>query len=151
ARVDLRGLGGFELRVDDKPVDLSGVRPRVRALLKFLGIHAGHPVHRELITDALWGELDAEAGRRSFQLSLSQLRAVLEPGVPGRRSRIIQRVGEAYRLNLAAQSRCDVFEFETALGEAKAARADRDRGRARRALTSALAAYQGDLFPEEGA
>ncbi|WP_147915529.1 BTAD domain-containing putative transcriptional regulator [Ruania zhangjianzhongii] len=150
-RVDLRCFGGFELRVHGRSVDLSGVRPRVRALLKFLGIHAGHPVHRELITDALWGELDAEAGMRSFQVSLSQLRAVLEPGVPGRRSRIIQRVGEAYRLNLSPDSRSDVFEFEVALGEAKVARLDRDQDRVRQALTRALDAYQGDLFSEEGA
>src|SRR5699024_9629807 len=57
----------------------------------------------------------------------------------------------AYRLNLSADSRCDVFEFEQALGEARTARLDQDHARARRALTAALDAYQGDLFPEEAA
>ncbi|MPV48629.1 hypothetical protein GCG21_01100 [Pseudactinotalea sp. HY160] len=150
-RVRMSCFGGFAFAVDGRAGDLSRLRPRARALLKFLGIHAGRQVHRDAIADALWGDLDSDSAMRNFQVSLSTLRSAIEPGVPGRASRIIQRTGEAYRLNLAPGSHVDVREFEAALNEAKVARLARDAQEELTQLAHAVELYRGDLFPEEGA
>ncbi len=132
-------------------MNLARVRPRARALLKFLGIHAGRQVHRDVIVAALWSELDPDSALRNFQVSLSTLRSAIEPGVRGRDSRVIERIGEAYRLNLEPGSSIDVCTFESALNDAKVARLARDPQAEASRLGDALDAYRGELFPEEGA
>src|SRR6185436_6297458 len=72
-------LGGFTMSVGDRPVDLGEVKPRARALLRFLALHAGMWVHREVITEALWPEGDRDAPARSLQVGLSTLRRLLDP------------------------------------------------------------------------
>ncbi|MFC4555531.1 BTAD domain-containing putative transcriptional regulator [Georgenia faecalis] len=148
--MELTCFGGFHLVVDARVVTLAAVRPRARAALKFLAVHAGRPVHREILADALWGDLHPDAAMHNLQVSLSSLRQALEPGVPGRHSRLIVRDGEAYTLTLPPGARCDVVDFEQALADT--ARADRagDAPAAAAALHRAVAAYRGDLFPEEG-
>ena len=148
--IELTCFGEFRLLVQGEPADLSTVRPRVRAMLKFLAIHAGRPVHRELIADALWGELDPEAAMHNLQVSLSSLRAALEPGVPGRRSSLVVRDGETYMLALRPGSHCDLVEFDRELAAANHARRGRDRAAQRASLATAVALYTADLFPEEG-
>lgn len=143
-------FGEFQLLVRDRPTDLAGVRPRVRAMFKFLAIHAGHPVHRELIADALWGDLEPEAAMHNLQVSLSSLRAALEPGVPGRRSSLVIRDGETYMLALRPGSRCDLVTFDRELAAAGHASRAGDAAVQRAALSAAVALYTGDIFPEEG-
>ncbi|MEE6296166.1 BTAD domain-containing putative transcriptional regulator [Georgenia wangjunii] len=150
APVELTCFGAFRLVVDGDEIDLGVVRPRARATLKFLSVHAGRPVHREILADALWGDLDPDAAMHNLQVSVSSLRGALEPGVPGRKSRLIVRDGEAYTLALRPGSRCDVATFETALAAAADARRTGGTEAAVTALGTALAAYGGDLFPEEG-
>ncbi|MEE6282111.1 BTAD domain-containing putative transcriptional regulator [Georgenia sp. MJ170] len=150
ATIELTCFGEFRLLVRGRRADLGAVRPRVRAMLKFLAIHAGRPVHRELIADALWGDLDPEAAMHNLQVSLSSLRAALEPGVPGRRSSLIIRDGETYMLALRPGSRCDIVEFDRELAAANHARRSGDVAAQLASLATALALYTADLFPEEG-
>lgn len=150
ATIELTCFGEFRILVHGEPADLSTVRPRVRAMLKFLAIHAGRPVHRELIADALWGDLDPEAAMHNLQVSLSSLRAALEPGVPGRRSSLVVRDGETYMLALRPGSRCDIVEFDRELAAANHARRSGDRAAQHASLATAVGLYTADLFPEEG-
>ncbi len=84
--IRVRTLGGFALDVDGRRVLLDGAKPRVRTLLRLLAVHAGAPVHREVIQDALWPEADATAGARSLHVALSALRRWLDQvGGPRRR------------------------------------------------------------------
>ncbi len=76
--VEVRTLGGFALEVDGRRVSLDGVKPRARSLLRLLALHAGAPVHREVIQESLWPESDATAGARSLHVALSALRRLLD-------------------------------------------------------------------------
>ncbi|GIG22019.1 hypothetical protein Cch01nite_27430 [Cellulomonas chitinilytica] len=146
----LRCLGEFRVVVDDVPVDLSGVRPRARSALRFLALHAGRPVHREQLADALWPDLDPTAAMHNLHVSISAVRRALEPSVPTRSSRLIVRDGETYTLVLSPGSVCDHVEFDRACKEATRARVRGDLDVAAARWREALDLYAGDLLPEDG-
>ncbi|HYN70736.1 MAG TPA: BTAD domain-containing putative transcriptional regulator, partial [Candidatus Eisenbacteria bacterium] len=143
-------LGGFGLSVDGRPIDLSTTKPRARALLRYLALHAGTAVHREVLAEALWPEGDLNAALRSLHVALSGLRHLLEPGVGRGGSSLLVRDGDAYRLELPAGSKVDFLELERAAAEGIAARAANDRAGARTRLRDVLDLYHGDLLPEDG-
>lgn len=148
--VDVRCLGEFRLRVDGVDADLAGVRPRARAALRVLALHAGRPVHREQLAEALWGDLDPRAALHNLHVSLSAVRRALEPGVPTRSSRLVVRDGETYTLVLRPGSTSDVAQLERAVREARRLRAAGDDAGARSELARAVDLYAGDLLPEDG-
>ena len=71
-------LGGFELTVNGRAVDLSVLRPRARSVLHLLATHAPRPVHRDVLCAALWSDNDAESALRSLQVAVSSVRKQLE-------------------------------------------------------------------------
>jgi DNA-binding SARP family transcriptional activator len=145
ARVALSCLGAFTLTVEGAPVDLSPVRPRARQLLRTLALHGGRPVHREVLQEQLWPDATAESGRRTLQVAISALRAVLPAPLD------VVREDEAYRLALPPDVQLDLAELDDALARARRARVDGD-------LPAAEAAWQravdvgsaGDVLPEDG-
>lgn len=142
-------FGGLTVRWGDTPVDLSGVRPRARAVLRLLAVHGGRPVHRERLAGVLWSDLDGARALHSLQVSISALRAVLHPpGGDGREA--IVRQGESYVLFPGTGPCFDLAEFDRLLQEAEPARRRGDRPRAEAALQGALELYTGDVLPEEG-
>ena len=72
-----------------------------------LALHAGRPVHRELLVDAMWPQLDSTAGTHNLHVAVSSLRSVLEPGVPRGASRLLPRDGDRYVLALPEGSASD--------------------------------------------
>ncbi|MGY4644144.1 BTAD domain-containing putative transcriptional regulator [Cellulomonas sp. URHB0016] len=146
----LQCLGEFRVVVDGAPVDLSVVRPRARSALRFLALHAGRPVHREQLADALWGELDPTAAMHNLHVSISAVRRALEPSVPTRSSRFILRDGETYTLVLGPGAVCDHVEFDRACKEAARARVRGDLDTAAARWREALDLYAGNLLPEDG-
>jgi DNA-binding SARP family transcriptional activator len=149
-RVHVDCFGRFRLTVEDAEPDLTGVRPRARAALRLLGLHAGAPVHRELLAAALWADLDPGAAMHNLQVAVSSLRGALEPGRRGRSSRLLVRDGEAYLLVLGEGSDSDLHAFDRAVDDAARQRvAGRDDGAAA-ALQRILELYRGDVLPEDG-
>jgi DNA-binding SARP family transcriptional activator len=147
AVVRVRSLGGFALDVDGRRVLLDGAKPRVRTLLRLLAVHAGAPVHREVIQDALWPDADATAGARSLHVALSALRRWLDEVAAPVGAALVAREGDAYRLDVAADA-VDLGRFDRAIAEGRAARV---RGEtAAPAYAQALELYGGELLPEEG-
>jgi DNA-binding SARP family transcriptional activator len=149
-RTDLSCFGRFRIRVDGVDPDLRAIRPRARSTLRLLAVHAGRPVHRELLADALWGDLDPAAGMHNLQVAISSLRGSLEPGVPGRSSRLLVRDGEAYVLMLSDDSDYDLHAFDAALRAAARAKLARSEDTAVAALQRAVDLYAGDVLPEDG-
>lgn len=144
-------FGGFRLLRGGRCLDGSAMRPRVRSLLQLLALHACHPVHRELLLEALWPGVDIQAGIRNLQVTVSQLRAFLEPESPhGDRQQRLRREGESYRLALLPGDRCDVREFESAVLDWKNVRGAGSREAIVKPLRMARAWYGGDLLPEAG-
>ncbi|HEY7324208.1 MAG TPA: hypothetical protein VH520_05220, partial [Streptosporangiaceae bacterium] len=54
AATQLRVLGGFELVIGGVPVDQFAVRPRARKALHLLAMQVGRPIHRDVLTQAVW-------------------------------------------------------------------------------------------------
>ncbi|MFI5931007.1 BTAD domain-containing putative transcriptional regulator [Actinoplanes sp. NPDC051494] len=143
-------FGGFRVEADGRELDLALIRPRSRALLRYLAAAGGRAVHREQILDALWPELGRTNAVNSLHVAVSTLRTFLEPGVARGASRYIIRDGPSYRLAIDDPADCDVTAFLEADRAARHAAATGSPAEATRLLRFALHSYTGDLLPEEG-
>jgi len=148
--VDVRCFGGFDILVGGAAPDLGAVRPRARALLRLLALHAGHPAHREVIAEAMWPQLDGAAALHNLHVCVSGLRTALEPGVARGASRLIVRDGERYLLALPPGSRSDLRTFDDRAAAAESAYAAGDIDAAIADLETALGLYVGEVLPEDG-
>jgi len=142
-------FGGFQLDVDGQPIDLSPARPRTRATLRFLVLHAPRPVHREQIVAALWPDVDVDTATRNLQVAVSGVRKLLDPSGNGDRAGI-ERDGESYHLRFPAGSMIDRQAFDELLARARTARAAGGDRTAISCFEEALDLYDGELFPEDG-
>lgn len=146
AVVTVRCLGGFALAVDGENLDLGGVRPRVRSLLRLLAAHAGRAVHREVIVDALWPDAPGDVGTRGLHVAVSTLRRAL-PAVQGLQ---VIRDGDGYRLSLPGGTKVDVTAIEQEAANAQRTHRDGDTASAVASYLQVLDLYAGELLPEEG-
>jgi len=152
--LEVRLLGGFELRIAGREPDWARLRPRARTTLRLLALHAGRPVHRETLVEALWPDLPPAAGMHSLQVAVSSLRRFLDPDAARGGCRLLARAGDTYRLTLPPGSHSDLAEFEAALRtwrelhSARPGAPPTEAGVA--ALRRALALYRGPLLPEDG-
>ncbi|HEY8544585.1 MAG TPA: winged helix-turn-helix domain-containing protein [Acidimicrobiales bacterium] len=148
-RIDVRCLGAFSLEIDGRVVDVGAAKPRARSTLRLLAAHAGQPVHVETLIDALWPDSDAAVGKRSLQVTLSSLRRLLDGHHPGAGA-LLARQGNAYVLELPPGSSADVVAFADARERCRVAARQGEVTAVVEAGEEALAAYGGDLLPEEG-
>jgi len=149
--VMVRLFGGFELELNGRPFDLSGLKPRVRALLRLLAVQGGRPLHREVIQVALWPEAAPDAGARNLHVAMSSLRQALEPGVARAGFTLVVRDGDAYRLATGPELSIDLVAFEEDVAQGRASLAAGAADRALDRFQSALERYAGELLPEDGA
>lgn len=147
----LRCFGGLHIRVGDAEADLSGVKPRVRSLLKLLALHGGRAVHRDVLIEALWPNHDPDAATRSLQVAISSLRQLLEPGVPRGGSQFVVRIAEGYALCLPPGSTSDLAAFDEAMTRGRRCARAGELHAAAGAYGEVLECYTDELFPEEGA
>jgi DNA-binding SARP family transcriptional activator len=148
--VAIRCFGGFSIAIKGRPIDLTGIKPRARAVLRMLAVHAGNPVHREVLQSAFWPDADAETGARNLHVAVSSLRSSLEPGVGRGGSAFLLREGDAYRLALQADAEMDLLQFAKALASARVARLRGEAGAALANFRQALELYAGEVLPEDG-
>ena len=150
ARCVVRLLGLFEFSIDGVTVtDWAGSRGR--SVLKYLLVHRGRPVRKEMLMETFWPGADPDASRNRLNVALSSLRRSLRP-VVGDMPVVLHHEG-TYRLNPALSIWIDVeaFEQRAAVG-VKLHRAG-DVTAASAALRDAVNLYRGsfvedDLFEE---
>jgi DNA-binding SARP family transcriptional activator len=148
--VTLRCFGGFDLHIGDRVLDCRALKPRPRAALHLLALHAGRPVHRESLIEALWPEVDAGTGMRNLHVAISTIRRFLEPDSDRGSPSVVGRDGETYRLALPEPAAVDILEFESGVATGRAARESGDGAVAIEVLERALDVYGGELLPEAG-
>ena len=146
----IRCLGGFALVIKGRPIDLTTIKPRARAILRLLAVHAGSAVHREVLQVAFWPDADAEIGARNLHVAVSSLRQLLEPGVTRGGSAFLLREGDAYRLVLAPDAEVDLIQFSRALAAGRVARLRGELEAGIGSFRQALDLYAGELLPEDG-
>src|SRR3954454_1228683 len=129
--VTINLLGGFEALVDGSPVEPAAWRlKKARELVKLLALADGHRLHREQAMDALWRDRAPAAAANNLHQTVHAARRALGADA-------IEVRDELLRL----RADVDVDRFERAVLEAR-------RARAPAAYRAALAAYGGELLPE---
>src|SRR5206468_6378389 len=104
-----------------RSIALDGIKPRARAVLRFLAARPGVAIHREVIQEALWPEVDAPTGARSRHVAVSALRGLFSEALGEDATRLIASEGDAYRLAIDPDQ-VDVGRFERAMARARALR-----------------------------
>ncbi len=143
--VQIHGFGGLRVEIDGEPIDLGGLRPQARDVLRQLVAAAGAPVHEEVIVDALWPD-DGEKAKPRLQTAISGCRKTLAATV-GEAVRIV-RTDHSYRLE-AADAEIDVEEFHRLARQGLAA-VGSDPDVAAPALSAALQISAEEFLPECG-
>jgi DNA-binding SARP family transcriptional activator/tetratricopeptide (TPR) repeat protein len=148
--LEIRAFGVFAVEAGGRPVALERVKPRARAVLRFLAVRPGVAIHREVIQEALWPDVDSTTGARSLHVAVSALRGLFAEALAADATRLIAREGDAYRLAVDPDQ-VDVGRFQRHLARARASRNGSGRAGADTTdFAAALDLYRGDLLPQDG-
>ncbi len=135
-------LGPLRITVHGESIS-SGLRGRARSLFAWYLLRPEGATSDEAV-DALWPDTSPDQIRRQFWRPFGDLRTRLRSsGDSG--LEVLEKTGEHYRPN-PAEIRCDLWDFQHALGVASRA----DEATARAALRRATEAYRGDLLSGVG-
>jgi DNA-binding SARP family transcriptional activator len=139
----VRLLGGFCVERGDAGRVITDWRRRsARTLTKLVAVHLGHALHREQIVDILWSGVTAESALNSFGKALHAARHALEPELPPRKDSAYLRLADGMLTLNTEHVTVDTDQFEQLAEEAM-------RRRETAAYEAALAAYGGELLPED--
>lgn len=148
--LDIRCLGGFELYRDGRLLTPEAFQRRgALTVLKILLLHCGRLVHRDTLVEALWPEVDPQAGVNRLHVLLHALRRNVEPAGKDQPWLYICNDGDSYYFNQYASFSLDVNEFRGYIGLAE--RLERDEGAeaAIDAYEAGVSLYRGDLLEDE--
>src|SRR5258706_2886608 len=138
-RTRVYALGRYEVYRDEERLEFSGKVPKKPlALLKALIANGGRKVPEERLIDALWPDEEADAARKSLDITVLRLRKLLGS------NNTITVSDELIGLN---PQLCwtDVWAFELQIAETDAP--DGENGLA--AATTAIALYRGNFLPAD--
>lgn len=148
--VEIRCFGRFSISAGDRTVDLAGLRPKPRTLLRWLCVQNGEALHRETIIATLWPDDEVVSATRKLHVAVSSLRQLLSPLEIHAGESLLIREGQSYRLAGGPLVRLDIATFTSSLAIAETERVRGQRHEAAASLERALDQYAGDLVPEEG-
>lgn len=121
-------------------------RAKVRAMLAFLALRRGQPVHRDILIDRLWPDRDHDSALHNLNTTVYNLRKSLEPDQSrGEKSTYLRYEGDCYLLDGARAHWLDIAEFESSIAQARCAE---DPGRAVLLYRKALALYRGEYVAD---
>ena len=139
-RVEL--LGGFRVERNGAARPVVWQRRSARTLTKLLAVHPRHSLHREEILELLWPDVPAKSALNRFGQALHAARRAFEPELLPRQSSAYLRLTESVLSLETEHVVIDADHFqqlaESALGHGN-----------EEAYESALAAYGGELLPED--
>ncbi|MGH3170030.1 MAG: BTAD domain-containing putative transcriptional regulator, partial [Trebonia sp.] len=141
-RLRLSVLGPLEASVNGSPLHLGP--PARRAVLGLLAAEHGGLIRRDVIIDAIWGQLPPATATNLVQAHVSRLRKVLDAG--GNRvadDSVITSAGSSYRLRLRLDE-LDLLVFRDLVACAAAAYANGEYPVACDLYGQAVAMWRGD-------
>ena len=121
-------------------------RKQALALLKYLVAHLGHPVHREVLIEYLWPDVDESHGRERLKVTVYFLRRQLRAA--GLADDVVQTVGKTYVLNDETVW-VDVEAFQRLVAEGSALQRERRWDEALNLYEEAQHLYRGDYMEED--
>ncbi len=142
ARLAINVLGGFSVSVDSRHIsDSSWKLKKAKAVIKLLAIAPGNRIHRDVVLDVLWPDLEPEAALNNLHKALYVVRRALEPGVSGSGD-FVRFQEETLSLDSAAGLEVDCQQFDSL---AKTALAKDDLA----SFQAALGVYKAELLPDD--
>jgi DNA-binding SARP family transcriptional activator len=136
-------LGGFRVERDgDEQAEPDWPRRSAKTLTKLLAAHPAHSMHREQIIDVLWPEVDVESALNSFSKALHAARRAFEPSLERRKDSSYLRLADSVLALNTKRVVIDADVFESLAANAM------QSGQVS-AYQAALAAYSGELLPED--
>ncbi|RME43265.1 MAG: hypothetical protein D6791_15860 [Chloroflexi bacterium] len=139
ARLEVRLLGGFEVRHGDQPVE-GFESQKVRALLAYLMLHRETPQSRDRLAGLLWPDKDDDTARRNLRQAVYNLRTSLPHGDTA--SPPILSTHQTVQFNSASDHWLDVQAFEDAIRRGMSASGGLDPHH----LAGASELYRGDFL-----
>ncbi|OLB65511.1 MAG: hypothetical protein AUI10_06425 [Actinobacteria bacterium 13_2_20CM_2_72_6] len=141
SRLRIEVLGPVRALRDGRELALGP--PLRQAVLATLALRANHPVYRDELIDAVWGEAAPASAANNLHIYISALRRELASG-PGSddEARILPVGRSGYLLRLAPEQ-LDVTEFEEHLSRARSRFGDGEPAAAVGELDAALALWRG--------
>ncbi|MBC2907742.1 AfsR/SARP family transcriptional regulator [Streptomyces cupreus] len=136
-------LGPLRAWRGEAELDLGQTQQRV--VLAVLLLHAGRPVSRDQLVDAVWGNAVPARAANLVQRHVSGLRRVLEPDRPPRTPSGLLTWTEAGYLLTLGPGQSDVLGFDRLIDRAHAARARGDLAATAQCLHGALRLWRGRL------
>lgn len=136
--MEFRILGPLEIRRNDRPVRITGVKER--AVLAMLLLHANEPVTTDRLVDELWGASPPATARKSVQVRVAGVRRAV-------RGDVLLTRGDAYLVRLQP-NQLDLHRFEQLLSDGSRALADGDPATAVTTLHEALALWRGPALAD---
>jgi DNA-binding SARP family transcriptional activator len=115
-KVEIRLLGGFEVRLDGRAVN-GFESQKVRGLLAYLVMARGVPQGRERLADLFWPEHEPDSARSSLRQALYNLRSTLTVDLPGGQPVVSTRQTVTFSRDLEVRLdvQVDAEDFEEAL------------------------------------
>jgi PAS domain S-box-containing protein len=146
----IQTFNDFRVKLDNVELELKSWRSKKAVdLLAFLVMKFPRSVHKEILMEYLWPEVDPEVGSRRLHHVVSELRRYLEPNASryAREQFLLYDHGE-YKLSLKGKVIIDhvIFEEVVRAGNRLWARGERDG--AQRMYQEALQWKRGDLLPK---
>jgi len=144
ASLKIHLLGSFRTSVFGHTVpDAQWTRPQAKRLVKLLALEPKHQLHRQQIIDAIWPELEPEAGAANLHKIIHMARRALEPKLAsGVDSQFILTQEQQVRLCGPGGVWIDLEEFEKSSIRAFRSGSVSD-------CEQALELYEGDLLSED--
>jgi DNA-binding SARP family transcriptional activator/tetratricopeptide (TPR) repeat protein len=138
--LNLQVLGGFALRVAERPIAIGGTR--LHALLAYLVLHPGAPQSRQQIAARFWPEVPEAQGRNNLRQLVHQLRQAWPD-----HDEWMDSDARAMQWRSDPRARVDAVDFESEFAAARGmSRGDRSTARAK--LAAIARTYAGDLLPD---
>ena len=134
-------FGNLRISVAGDPVTSVNTN-RLQSLLAYLILHGNTPQPREHLAFTLWPASRESQARTNLRQLLHGLKRALPAQCP---SLVIDPFAVQWRQD--ASCAVDTVDFQAAITDAAAARAENDRAREIRSLTSAAQLYEDDLLP----
>jgi DNA-binding SARP family transcriptional activator len=143
--LEITCLGGFEVRRENRPVQLCSNR-NGQAILRFLVTQPRHRASMDILMETFWPQDEREAARHKLHCAFSALRRSLNDGYTERKGvgYLLCRNG-MYELNSSVEIRIDIDEFVARY------RGGRQAGGSAAVVhyQAACTLYKGPLLPED--
>lgn len=143
----IRVLGHAEIYRDpDKPFapDAWTTR-RARDIFCYIATSKQRRVPKDVLIEAFWPDEDPAVIEKNFHPTISHIRKALNSRQPLKQNFLVFRDG-AYQLNPDLSYSIDTEEFEMSIGDAAAAKREKDNERFRNSLEHAYSLYRGEFM-----